>query len=165
MPIHKQIHIRLTSSFNKWLQMASIQGEFLSLQSEKVYFKFHNLFSSSFFFYIIIRFHTKKWISVDFRVDCVAGFWVPVFGCIVSIWWFWLSLSILQCFPLTCTLPHAAVTMKETSQAETRTCEDRCPCLLSCLPTVSAACKVQAGLWRAEHLREHKRGLKIHGVS
>lgn len=70
MPIHKQIHIRLTSSFDKWLQMASIQGELLSLQSEKKYFKFSHLYL---FVFLIINFHTKKWISVDFRVDCVAG--------------------------------------------------------------------------------------------
>lgn len=87
MLIHKRIHIRLTSSFDKWLQMASIQGEFLSLQSEKIYFKFSNLFSF-YSFLLTLSFHTKKWISVDFRVDCVAGFGVPVFCCTVSIWCF-----------------------------------------------------------------------------
>lgn len=51
MPIHKQIHIRLTSSFDKWLQMASIQGERHSLQSEKIYLKFINLYPFSFFFF------------------------------------------------------------------------------------------------------------------
>lgn len=60
MPIHKQIHIRLTSSFDKWLQMASIQGELLSLQSEKIYFKFSNLYLFFFFFFLIVCFHKKK---------------------------------------------------------------------------------------------------------
>lgn len=59
MPIHKRIHIRLTSSFDKWLQMASVQGDRLSLQSEEINFKFSCIVSLSFFF-LIVSFHTKK---------------------------------------------------------------------------------------------------------
>lgn len=71
MPIHKQIHIRLTSSFDKWLQMASIQGDSLSPYNQRRAILI--LTSMGFCLFFILSFHTKNNLREVFGVDCVAG--------------------------------------------------------------------------------------------
>lgn len=56
MSIHKQIHIRLTSSFDKWLQMASIQGEYSSLQSDTIFVNLAVFFLYFFFHYSFLSY-------------------------------------------------------------------------------------------------------------
>lgn len=129
MPIHKQIHIRLTSSFDKWLQMASVQGEFLSLQSEKIDFKFSFICILFLFFPKQLAFIQKN-ESVQILEKIVSLVRVPRFRCIVSIWcfffffgclFFWLTHRYPAVLSTDLHLTPTAVTIKETSYTATRT--------------------------------------------
>lgn len=76
MPIHKQIHIRLTSSFDKWLQMASGQGEQTLLTIRYVvnldvflYFFFIFMIIVLFLFFVFFI----QNMCCDFGVGCGIG--------------------------------------------------------------------------------------------